>query len=121
MDLFYHLKDRIHGKAPKGAKRSSKWRKVRNEFVKENPKCAVCGSTKKLEVHHILPYHLFPELELETDNLITLCDGGGLWGVASCHRFFGHLGRWSSMNPTIKEDAFIWSRRLNGDDLSDDD
>lgn len=35
--------------------------------------CQVCGSTKKLEAHHVLPKNQFPELALELSNGITLC------------------------------------------------
>lgn len=58
-----------------GKKRSSKWDKVRDDFIKLNPSCAVCGSTKNLQVHHKKPFHLFPELELDVNNLVTLCEG----------------------------------------------
>jgi len=35
--------------------------------------CIVCGSTEKLEAHHVKPKAQFPELALEIDNGITLC------------------------------------------------
>jgi 5-methylcytosine-specific restriction endonuclease McrA len=37
------------------------------------PRCINCGSTEKLEAHHILPRAQFPELALKIDNGITLC------------------------------------------------
>jgi 5-methylcytosine-specific restriction endonuclease McrA len=51
------IKDKLLGKVPNGIKRSSKWPGVRRKFLKENSSCAVCGSSKKLEVHHIIPFH----------------------------------------------------------------
>ena len=53
--------------------RSSHWQTVRNEFVKRHPFCAACGSIKDLNVHHVEPFHVRPELELDEWNLITLC------------------------------------------------
>lgn len=54
--------------------RSPKWPVVRNKHVKENPDCVACGSRENIQVHHLKPFHLFPELELEPTNLITLCE-----------------------------------------------
>ena len=73
------------------ARRSSKWSAVRKEHLKKQPCCAACGKTSKLEVHHIRPVHKFPELELDPDNLITLC-------ADPCHIIFGHLKNWKSWN-----------------------
>ncbi|MCR4311327.1 MAG: HNH endonuclease [Candidatus Taylorbacteria bacterium] len=85
-----------------GIPRSSQWPKVRAEFLKTHPKCAVCGTTKDLAVHHKKPYFLYPELELDSRNLITLCDG------LSHHLIFGHLGSYLSYNKNIDEDSLIW-------------
>ncbi|NVM33986.1 MAG: hypothetical protein HWN81_00220 [Candidatus Lokiarchaeota archaeon] len=104
------LKDRIQGKAPKGAKRSSKWRKVRKQFLKDNPKCAVCSSVTSLEVHHCIPFHLAPDLELENDNLITLCENKK-YGV-NCHLLIGHLGNYKRANMQVKIDAITWNMKI---------
>jgi len=82
--------------------RSSGWRKVRKAYVKKFPFCASCGSTRKLEVHHIKDFSTNPELELEPNNLITLCRAG-----TQCHLTFGHLGNWKSINPSVEEDS-VW-------------
>jgi len=81
-------------------KRSSKWRKVRKEFLKEHPECAGCGRKKNLEVHHIEDFSTAPEKELDENNLITLCGRG-----IDCHFVIGHLGDFKSINPTVREDA----------------
>lgn len=86
--------------------RSSKWKKVRDDHLKEHPACEVCGDTVALNVHHIKPYHLFPELELQPENLITLCESNK-HGV-SCHLWFGHLGNWTRYNPDVCRDVRIW-------------
>jgi 5-methylcytosine-specific restriction enzyme A len=78
-------------------RRSSKWRSVREQHLKEHPRCEACGDDKNLEVHHLKPYHLFPELELEKSNLMTLCCHG--IGGMNCHLVYGHCGAWVAYNP----------------------
>lgn len=80
-----------------GGKRSRNWRRLRKEHIKKFPKCAATGSTKRLEVHHILPVALFPEEEENPDNFITL--------TKSMHFWLGHLGSYYVFNPNIREDA----------------
>lgn len=53
--------------------RSSEWVQVRTDFVRKHPRCEACGSTANLNVHHVVPFHQRPDLELVEDNLITLC------------------------------------------------
>jgi len=53
--------------------RSSRWTEVRNNFVKKHPVCEACGTSAALNVHHVEPFHVRPELELDESNLITLC------------------------------------------------
>ena len=86
-----------------GAERSPMWRKVRSEHLKKFPNCAVCGGTETLEIHHKLPFHLDPKLELDPKNLITLCESGRN-GIV-CHRGIGHLGSYQSYNKDIEKDA----------------
>ncbi len=100
----------MQGKAPKGSRRSSKWRRVRAEHLKKNPKCAACGSSKKIEVHHLFPFHLFPDLELRIDNLITLCERKK-YGV-NCHLAWGHNGRYTDFNANVEIDTKAWMTKL---------
>lgn len=72
--------------------RSPLWRAVRLEWVRERqPSCMACGSKVKLQVHHKRPFHLFPELELDRSNFITLCEGGR---GSNCHFLIGHGCDW---------------------------
>jgi hypothetical protein len=80
-----------------GSKRSSLWRKIRNQHINIHPNCAVCGKTHNLQVHHIVPFSQDPDLELSPYNLITLC--------RKHHLLFGHLGWWSSWNDTVVYDS----------------
>ena len=86
--------------------RSSKWPEVRAEFVKKHPVCEACGTADELNVHHIEPFHLKPELELVPKNLITLC--------RKDHYFIGHdpdgpwkpaKPNWSKSNPLVRVHA----------------
>lgn len=81
------------------SKRSSHWPKVEHEHVKLHPACAGCGFTH-VEVHHVKPFHLFPELELDETNLITLCRSGN-----NCHLLIGHGDDFNYYNLAIREDA----------------
>ena len=92
------------------ATRSSRWPTVRKKHVLKYNRCAACGGTTKLEVHHIKPFHLFPELELDPSNLLTLCDENK--GGHSCHLLFGHLGNFKSYNTTVVEDSAYWLQKF---------
>ncbi len=94
--MFKTITEWIQGKPA----RSSKWASFRKAFLARNRTCAGCGTSVKLEVHHINPYHIRPDLELVEENCIVLCDGGG-----SCHLSLGHLQDWESWNPTVRKDA----------------
>lgn len=71
-------------------KRSSKWGKLQKEFLENNSRCALCDGTENLNVHHKKPFHLYPELELEESNLITLC-----MGEKDCHLLIAHGNNFS--------------------------
>ena len=81
--------------------RSPKWDSLRDNFLKQNSFCAACGSEEFLQVHHIKPFHLFPEEELNEKNLITLCEGK----KNKCHFNIGHLGNWKTNNPEVVHDS----------------
>ncbi len=91
------------------APRSSKWKTVRDAFVEKHPACEACGATEGINVHHVLPFHDRPDLELDSGNLISLCrehhwiighDPDGPWGP--------QRPNWSLSNPNVREDAAKW-------------
>ena len=89
MGLLKNISDLVKGKRSIGdPKRSSQWGSIRAKHLKDHSTCAACGGTDKLEVHHKVPFHVHPELELDLTNLITLCeaDKNGI----CCHLGFGH-------------------------------
>lgn len=79
--------------------RSGKWPAVRRRHLAEHPSCIACGTAENLEVHHLLPVHLFPEKELEPSNLVTLCESPS----HNCHLLFGHGLCWSAYNEKCVE------------------
>lgn len=78
--------------------RSSHWPGVQKAYLKSHAKCEVCGSSKALNVHHVIPVHIDASKELLPENLITLC--------RDCHYRYGHAGlSWKFYNENIKTDA----------------
>ena len=89
------VRDQICG----AALRSSHWRIVRKEHLAQFPTCQACGAKWLLNVHHMRPFHLHPELELDLANLITLCM------VNECHLLIGHGDDFKAYNPDVAADA----------------
>lgn len=87
--------------------RSPLWSMVRDRFVRENPLCAACGRREQLEVHHVKPFYLFPQLELDPTNLVTLCEG-----TRNCHYTFGHAYNWRGYNPGVRTDVQQFRERV---------
>ena len=92
-----------------GKRRSSQWSSIRAAHLQCFSTCAACGRKDKLNVHHVEPFHLRPELELTGTNLITLCE----YKTCNCHLFIGHCGRWDAYNPSVREDAELFLRMLS--------
>lgn len=101
IDYLLTLKDTIQDyfRGNLGGKRSPRWRGVRNANIKKN--CECCGKKgtllKPLNLHHILPYHISPEDELNPKNFLTAC--------RSCHYLLCHLRNWKSWDSEIEENS----------------
>lgn len=103
---------------PDLGKRSNGWPKVAHEHLDKHPTCAACGlpiwdSLKKKfvkdgSVHHVRPFHIFRHLELDPDNLLTLCESAN----HNCHLWIGHLGFFKSWNETAREDAAYFLEKI---------
>lgn len=87
------------------ATRSPKWSSVRKQHLKNFPECAACGRKDKLEVHHKIPVHINPALELDPSNLLTLCD-------SPCHLVFGHLLNYKSYNTNVDNDCLQYRSKV---------
>jgi 5-methylcytosine-specific restriction endonuclease McrA len=84
-----------------GVARSPQWSRVEKEHLLREPTCMACGTRKNLQVHHVKPFHLHPKLELDPNNLITLCEAKG----KDHHLLLGHLDEWKSYNSNVREDV----------------
>ena len=90
-----------------GIKRSSDWPKFKKEYEVTHPKrCALCNTDKQVELHHIFPVSLFPEKELDPENVVWLCE------KFSHHLFCGHLGSYRSYNKNVILDCKIWRNKI---------
>lgn len=82
-----------------GKARSPRWPYFVKKLIEAHPYCSACGSKTNLIGHHIKPYHLHPELELEPTNIAILCESRG---KRDCHFLWGHLGvSWEAFNPDV--------------------
>ena len=90
--------------------RSPHWGEVRIWHLVEHPTCEACGGRDHREVHHRIPFHVRPELELDPNNLITLCEVGP--GRMNCHLVLGHCGNWKLFNATVDADAVHFAAML---------
>jgi hypothetical protein len=98
--MIRHLINKIKKKLFHNESRSGHWPTVRKEHIEANPYCSACGGKDELNVHHIQPFHLDPELELDPKNLITLC-----MGELNCHLTLGHGSSFRAYNPDVVADA----------------
>lgn len=81
--------------------RSPRWPAVMKDFLRGKA-CSVCGATKGLTAHHVVPFHVDPTRELDPANLLAVCDHAP---NATCHLEVAHLGDWRRWNPEIREHA----------------
>lgn len=103
LDWLADWLDSMRAPTPVGGPRSPRWQDVRDEFLRDG-ECLACGTREKLEAHHVQPFHLHPELELERSNLVALC--------RNHHLVFGHLGCFRCDNPRVVEDATTYRDRI---------
>lgn len=89
---------------PEFAPRSPGWEKFAKAFLANYPHCVVCKTAKSCVPHHVEPYHLRPDLELDSDNLVTLCPPH--------HLLFGHFMEWRSYNLNVRHDAAFYANKI---------
>jgi 5-methylcytosine-specific restriction endonuclease McrA len=105
--LYKAIKEAVKGKPLKV--RSPRWDNVREYHLEIYPTCAACGRNVNTQVHHIKPFHLYPELELDRNNLITLCENK----ETKCHLKIGHMGSWRRINPDVTQSASEFKENLS--------
>ena len=91
----------IFGPRKPKVKRSPEWPRLRRQWLAINPACAACGERKKVEVHHVEPVSWNPARELDSTNLISLCEQGS----HNDHFLLGHLLDWHSKNDSVRVDV----------------
>lgn len=117
---LYRRAQSYRREAKKRATRSPKWPAVERAHLKEHPTCAGCGGSDHVQVHHIKPFHLHPELELDPNNLVSAC-----MDRSECHLRIAHGGSFKAYNPNVMLDlkaahdfptqqASIWARAKAG-------
>ncbi len=85
-----------------------KWEQFEKQYWLKHPNekyCHACGTTRKIELHHIIPRHIDPSKIFDENNLIPLC--------RCCHFRIGHLRDWDSYNPNVIEDTKIIYSLIN--------
>lgn len=80
-----------------GQPRSPRWTAFLRAFLKGKT-CIACGARDGLTGHHVIPFHLRPDLELDPGNVVPLCE-------ERCHIVWGHCDDYALDNPTVREDA----------------
>lgn len=118
--------------------RSPQWPKVRKAWLKANPECRACGSTAKVQVHHIVPFHLDESKELDENNFISLCEVPKNMfhrilvalrirkalhpdDQGNHHLNIGHKGNFKGSNPNVINDADEHRKRLYSEPLPETD
>ena len=62
------------------------WNELSKSIREHEKRCAICGSDKHLNVHHLLSKKFYPEYLLEPQNLIVLCAKHHQFGRNSAHK-----------------------------------
>lgn len=85
--------------------RSPKWTELSKRLIKKHPYCSACIDITNLETHHIMPFNLYPELELVKENCMVLC---------RLHHFvIGHFADWMGYNRKAERDAKRFKASMN--------
>lgn len=84
--------------------RAGRW-EVDTSAGVDNGSCRCCGRRDTLNVHHIKPFHIDESLELEFDNLVTLC--------REHHFHIGHKDNWKDSNSNVCGDCDRMRAKLN--------
>ena len=59
--------------------------KAMKNYRKKHPVCAWCGRDARVQIHHIHPVSVRPNLAADPNNMLTLC-------AKRCHLCVGHNG-----------------------------
>lgn len=62
------------------------WNELSRKLRREIPFCQKCGKTEHLQVHHLMPKKLYPQLLLDERNLVVLCPRCHSFCAGSAHK-----------------------------------
>lgn len=79
--------------------RDKRWAKESKQYLADNPHCVVCGTSDYCVVHHLKPFHLFPELEMCPMYWRTVCETPS----HNDHFAVGHLFNWTNYNESFDD------------------
>ncbi len=91
-----------------GNRRHKDWEKSSQLWAKSNP-CEFTGKTHldaRLTVHHIIPFHVRPDLEMDEANWFSVTDP---WHLVICH--VGNFSNWMVEVELRRVAEMIRSRR----------
>ncbi len=111
-----------------GIKRSAAWPKVERAFRKAHPTCLACKpstSSAAIQVHHVHPFHYVvavgrPDLELDSRNLVSLCESEKGKEAANHHLLLGHLDNFKEGNLAVVADATVKYHGLSAEEIRAD-
>jgi predicted restriction endonuclease len=75
-------------------------------FTRDKHKCILCGSSKKLNAHHLNAWHWYPQGRYDPNNAVTLCGHRN-----GCHVLF-HKMFGNQRNTKQQFDQFTHYRKL---------
>jgi len=74
-------------------------------FKRDNYKCIICGSNKKLNAHHLNAWHWYPQGRFDPNNAVTLCGNKN-----GCHMTF-HKIYGKHLNTKEQFEKFIYFQK----------
>ena len=80
--------------------------------VREVGCCAICGATKNLNAHHLLPKERYPQFRLFFINGISLCPTCHKFGTYSAHRNPIWFVLWLRK---YRNEQYLWCKQNMGD------
>jgi hypothetical protein len=72
--------------------------------LRDGNKCVLCASVLSLQVHHIIPLSKNSDLNLNMDNLVTLCK--------ICHVTKAHKDSWVNVDPDIQTELLLYIQKI---------
>lgn len=93
--------------------RSPHWRSFEKDLIEKQPYCSFCGEeapSTQLVGHHIVPFHLNKDLELDPNNILIV---GETCTTGHHHLLLCHFGNFRKWNPDARKlsEIFLSNRK----------